>query len=372
MFIIDSLIIWYIMFPFNHPIIFLFYFLFNLLLSLYVYKKLYPFYDPNKEQIHIKYSDFRRLDKLNYYRLLIGLLVLFWPRLILFVLCMIIMAIGVNIGKNILDPKDKPWKDKIYTICSRIILFSLGNVIPKISLGDQKLIEEVYKKYLGPDYKIDYNKKFCTIICNHVSWVETYFCMYRYASGFIGKLTASKIPTIRETGRYNQTIYLDRTNPDDRKITAEKIAKRQQGLMDGTILTNLSIYPEGTITNGTHLIKFKRGAFMTLLPLKPMVELVDQTAECTLATGALPMHLHMVLVCSYLWNNDTFLDLPIIEPTDFMFKNYTKEGEEKWMVYMNVTKLIMAECGGLKLSNSSFEEKLAYLSEIKGKKVKNT
>ena len=141
--------------------------------------------------------------------------------------------------------------------------------------------------------------------------------------------------------------------------------------MDGTILTNLSIYPEGTITNGTHLIKFKRGAFMTLLPLKPMVELVDQTAECTLATGALPMHLHIALVCSYLWNNDTFLDLPIIEPTEYMYQTYGKNGEEKWMIYMNVTKLIMAECAGLKLSNSSFEEKLAYLSEIKGKKVKN-
>ena len=372
MFLLDSLIIWYITFPFNHYKLFFAHCVFNFILSLYIYGKLYPFYDPKKESIHIKYSDFRRLDKLNYYRLLIGLIVLFWPRLILFLICMIVMAIAVNIGKNILDPKDKPWKDKIYSYGSRIILFSLGNVIPTISLGNQELIEEVYKKYLGQDYKLDYNKKFCTIICNHVSWVETYFCMYRYASGFIGKLTASKIPAIREMGRYNQTIYLDRTNPDDRKITAEKIEKRQRGLIDGSILTNLSIYPEGTITNGTHLIKFKRGAFMTLLPLKPIVELVDQTAECTLATGALPMHLHMILVCSYLWNKDTFLDLPIIEPTEYMYQNFKKEGEENWMVYMNVTKLIMAECAGLKISNSSFDEKLEYLSQIKGKKVKNT
>jgi len=372
MFLIDSLIIWYITFPINHYKIFFVYFLINFLLSLYIYKKLYPFYDPKKESIHIKYSDFRRLDKLNYYRLLIGLIVLVWPRFILYVLTQSIMAILCNMGKDILDPKDKPWKDKVYSFGSRIILFSLGNVIPTISLGDQKLIEEVYKKYLGPDYKIDYNKKFCTIICNHVSWVENYFCMYRYASGFIGKLSASKVPTIRELGRYNQTIYLDRTNPDDRKLTAEKIEKRQKGLMDGTILTNLSIYPEGTITNGTHIIKFKRGAFMSLLPLKPMVELVDQTAECTLSTGALPMFFHMILACCYFWNNDTFLDLPIIEPTEYMYENYRKSGEENWMVYKNVTKLIMAECGGLKLSESSFEEKLAYLSEIKGKKVKNT
>ena len=372
MFLIDSLIIWYITFPFNHYYLFSIHCLINILLSLYIYKKLYPFYDPKKELIHAKYADFRRLDKLNYYRLLIGLIVFVRPRLILFVICMIVMAIAVNIGKNILDPKDKPWKDKIYQYGSRVILFSLGNIIPTLSLGDLKKIEEVYKKYLGPDFKLDYNKKFCTIICNHVSWVETYFCMYRYASGFIGKLTASKIPAIREMGRYNQTIYLDRTNPDDRKITAEKIEKRQKSLIDGTNQTNLSIYPEGTISNGTHLIKFKRGAFMTLLPLKPMVELIDQTSECTLATGALPMHWHIVLVSAYLWHNVTFLDLPIIEPTEYMYENYQKEEKEKWMVYMKVTKLIMAECAGLNVTESSFDEKLSYISEILGKKVKNT
>lgn len=372
--VIDSLMKSCLLFPVNHYKLFI-YFLVNFILSIYIYIKLYPFYDPKKEEAHQKYYVFRRLDKLNYFRLLTGLLFLFWPRLILFVICMIVMAISVSIGKDILDPKDKPWKDKIYSKGSRFILFCLGNIIPNISLGDQKLIEEVYKKYLGPDYKIDYNKKFSTIICNHVSWVESYFCMYRYASGFIGKLSASKVPTIREMGKYNQTIYLDRTKEDDRKKTAERIAQRQQSLMDGTNLTNLSIYPEGTISNGTHLIKFKRGAFMTLLPLKPMVELIDQTAECSLSTGALPMFLHMILVCSYFWHNVTFLDLPIIEPTEYMYENYEKnesEKKEKWMIYMNVTKLIMAECAGLKLSESSFPEKLAYLSEIKGVKVKNT
>ncbi len=380
MFVIDSLIKWYILFPIYHYKLFLVHVIFNVLFSLYVYKKLYPFYDPKKEAIHIKYSDFRRVDKLNYFRLLIGLIVIVWPRIIFFALAMIVMAIGVSIGKDILDPKDKPWKDKIYSYGSRFILFCMGNIIPTISLGDQKLIEEVYKKYLGPDYKIDYNKKFCSIICNHVSWVENYFCMYRYATGFIGKLSASKVPTIREMGKYNQTIYLDRRNEDDRRKTAEKIEQRQKGLMDGTILTNLSIYPEGTISNGTHLIKFKRGAFMTLLPLKPIVELIDQTAECTLSTGALSMFLHMILVCCYFWHNVTFLDLPIIEPTEYMYENYrkneeksgSKEKKENWMIYMEVTKLIMAECSGLKKSDSSFEEKLAYLSEITGKKVKNT
>ena len=80
----------------------------------------------------------------------------------------------------------------------------------------------------------------------------------------------------------------------------------------------------------------------------------------------------MVLVTCYLWNNVTFLDLPIVKPTEYMFQNYRKKDEEKWATYMNVTKSIMAECAGLKESHESFEEKLEYLSIIKGKKVKNT
>ena len=300
-----------------------------------------------------------------------GLIVLVWPRFILFALTMIFMAIALNRGKNILDPKDKGWKDTIYKTGGRIILFALGGIIPtEIKIPN---IEDIYKKYLGPDYQISYDEKFASIICNHVSWTETYFTMWKYATGYVGKLSASKVPTIREVGWYNQTIYCDRNNPDDRKITAEKIEKRQKGLMDGTILTNLSIYPEGTMTNGTHLIKFKRGAFMTCLPLKPHIQLIDQTEECTLAVAALPMHWHIVYSCCYFWHNVTFIDMPIIKPTQYMYDNYKKEQEENWMTFMNVTRNIMAEVGKFKTCEATFKpEKLDYLSAIKGIKIKNT
>jgi len=66
------------------------------------------------------------------------------------------------------------------------------------------------------------------------------------------------------------------------------------------------------------------------------------------------------------------LDLPVIEPTEYMYENYKEFGKEKWMVYMEVCKRIMAEIAGLQLSESIFPEKLEYLSLIKGKKVKNT
>ena len=262
-------------------------------------------------------------------------------------------------------------KDFVYQYGSLIVLFSLGCVIPK-EIRTEKKAEEVIKKYLGPDYQISYIKKYSSVISNHVSWVESFYYNYRYAIGYIGKKSASKVPGISHIGRYNQTIYCDRTDPNDRQKTAEKIAERQKGILNGTILTQLAIYPEGTQSNGTHIIKFKRGAFMTLLPIKPMVELIDQTDDCILACGIVPMHFHIIYSCCFLWHYDTFLELPTIEPTQFMFQNFQHLGNQKWIIYMEVAKKIMAEASGLDVSEKTFDEKLQYISQITGKKVKNT
>ena len=110
---------------------------------------------------------------------------------------------------------------------------------------------------------------------------------------------------------------------------------------------------------------------MTCLPVKPMVELIDHNPVFELCTGALPMHLHLIYACCFLYNKVTFLDLPVIEPTEYMFRNYNgiingdNFGEEKWHIYMEVTRHIMSEISGLKLSNVNFPEKLDYMSEIK-------
>ena len=366
-----SIIKFFLFFSYFHPKLFIFHITFNFLLSIYIYLKMKPFYDPSKSEIHNQYPEFKRLDKLNYPRLLFGLIFLVWPRAIIFVLSMTIMSIIVNIGKDILDPKYKKMKDFFYQKGSKIVLFALGCIITK-EIRNEKKSEEIIKKYLGPDYEISYIKKFSCVVSNHVSWVESFYYNYKYAIGYIGKKTASKVPGISHIGRYNQTIYCDRTDPDDRKKVAEKIAERQKGILNGTILTQLAIYPEGTQSNGTHLIKFKRGAFMTLLPIKCIVELIDQSDSCILACGIVPMHFHIVYSCCFLWHYDTFLELPVIEPTEFMFENYQSLGQEKWMIYMEVTKKIMSEVSGLGVSEMSFPEKLEYISKVTGKKVKNT
>ena len=352
-----------ISFPFKYSSLIFFHLFVNFILACIIYSKLKPYYDPNLNYIHMKYPEFRRIDKLSFMRLWIGLSTVFWPRAFFFLFLMAFMSVTLDFGKNPTSYQFKYIKDIIYSYGCRLVLFSMGCIIPH-KIKYEKKTEEVYKKYLGPDYKINYDKKFSTLVTNHVSWVESFYYCYLYACGYISKLSAKKIIFVRKMAIYSKTIFCDRQNPQSRALTAKEITERQKGILNGSIKTLLTIYPEGTITNGTYLIKFKRGAFMSLLPIKPIVELIDQSEECTLATGILPLHYHLILASCYLYHNVNFLELPILQPTQFMYENYKDFGKEKWMIYMNVTKRIMAEISGLRISEKSFAEKIQYIGEI--------
>jgi hypothetical protein len=82
------------------------YFTVNFLLSLYLYNDLKRFHQAKKVittgdtpeliDIHEKYKEFRRSDKLSYLRILLGLNLLFWPRIVL--ACLFTASLIVFLG----------------------------------------------------------------------------------------------------------------------------------------------------------------------------------------------------------------------------------------------------------------------------------
>ena len=363
-----NLLLFFILFPFRHPKLYFVFTIINAILSLFIYISLKPYYVlKNGQDIHAKYPEFKRNDNLSFIRLFIGFMTLAWPRAILFLFTMWLESFVLLIG----DVNNKKLKDPFYKGAMRFILFCLGCVIPTIEKRDEKC-KEVYAKYLGKDYKLSYDKKFATVIGNHCSFIDAFFYGWQFACSYISKKTASKVPLIRTIAIYNKTLYLDRTNEEDRHKVADEISNRQRNILSGEFNTQLCIFPEGTITNGKYIIKFKRGAFMALLPLKPMIELIEHNPIYELSTGVLPMHFHLIYALCFLYIPVTFISLPIIEPTEYMYEHYADLGKEKWQIYMEVTRKIMSEVSGLPMSDVNFPEKLEYMSLIKGKKVKNT
>jgi len=59
-------------------------------------------------------------------------------------------------------------------------------------------------------------------------------------------------------------------------------------------------------------------------------------------------------------------EMPVFEPNEFFWKNHWDGKEEKWVAYARAVRTLMAEAGGLKLSDSSMEDKMTYKKLIRG------
>ena len=349
------------------------YILLNLIIAYITYSKLRPFYPGYNTPIHNRFPEFNRKDTLSFPKLYFGLLFLVWPRLILTFFILTTLATVLSINKH--NTKLYPCKDAFYRLCIRIVVFLLGGIVPKWKHLTHEC-RAVYSKYLGADY-LDNNaiqsKRFAGIVSNHISYIDVFLYASKYTCSFIGKKTIEKIPVVNTIAKYTNSIFFDRIKESERFTTAEEIIKQQQMVMNGDLRTPILVFPEGTVSMGRNILQFKRGAFMSCLPLKPFVELIQQDGNTfALANGVLPLGFHLIHALSQVRIDVMILDLPVVQPTTYMLEHFAHFGKEKWMVYREVTRRIMAEVAGLELSDKGFQEKLEYISMIKGKRVKNT
>ena len=136
------------------------------------------------------------------------------------------------------------------------------------------------------------------------------------------------------------------------------------------------IFPEGTITNGEYMLRFKRGAFSTILPIKPFV--IDNLSMCknyNMTVGAGDMLIHSIIANCYLYHDIRLIELPIVFPNENMFKyhdlHYTPK-KEKWEAYAEVMREIMCKANGITPSEMTLRDSRDYDNILNGRKVKVT
>ena len=131
-----------------------------------------------------------------------------------------------------------------------------------------------YSAYLGKGYKDTMKpiKKVSTIISNHVSWIDTQ-CLYQYFKlAFSLDIGFKKAPLMSNLGNVVDSIYLPRGGTDEKRMAALNAIKDRQDLIESTgEYTSLLVFPEGGTTNGSGLIKFKKGAFYAEKTVKPVM-----------------------------------------------------------------------------------------------------
>ena len=64
-------------------------------------------------------------------------------------------------------------------------------------------------------------------------------------------------------------------------------------------------------------------------------------------------------------------ELPTFAPNEYFWKNHWKEGkEEKWEAFARAVREIMAEVGGLKISDLTMQDKFDYIDKLNGREPK--
>lgn len=108
----------------------------------------------------------------------------------------------------------------------------------------------------------------CMLVANHVSWVDIFVINALAPSAFVSKAEVRNWPLIGWLAARNDTIFLRRGSRGHARIINAEIA----ALLDAGC--NVAIFPEGTTTDGSHLLHFHAALLQPAIacghPLQPL------------------------------------------------------------------------------------------------------
>lgn len=112
------------------------------------------------------------------------------------------------------------------------------------------------------------SKQGCFVVSNHQSYLDILILAAHFPVQFVAKKEVSNWPIIGWMANLGQTIFIDRGSTRYSLQCANKIAAAlQQGI-------SVLVFPEGTSTNGTHVLPFKPLLFCAALkagsPILPL------------------------------------------------------------------------------------------------------
>ena len=204
---------------------------------------------------------------------------------------------------------------------------------------------------MHPDVPKRGQGNFSTVISNHTGPFEAWniLCSELYPS-FTPKDPIKRIPIASGILFALQSLFISRANTEEqRDALVQQIIDRQTAVeVDGAGFPPLCIFPEGTTTNGVHILPFKRGAFQGMRTVKPCTYKVIQRHQISYAyecPSIVPIH---VLLLSMLWFSWTKLTImPEFTPTPYMLEKHRDKGDSPWQIYAWCVRDAMCKYSGL-------------------------
>ncbi|XP_052353456.1 lysophospholipid acyltransferase LPCAT4 isoform X4 [Oncorhynchus keta] len=173
-------------------------------------------------------------------------------------------------------------------------------------------------------------------VAPHSSFLDMLVLTETQLPTVVSRSENQSIPVIGALLEFNQSVLVNRKNPESRKRAVVQIKER---LTSNGYWPQMLMFPEGTTTNGTTLIKFKPGAFLAGVPVQPVLlhypnklDTVRWTHRGTTWVEAL-WH-----TCSQLYTNVTVEYLPVYTPSQ-------EEKDDPNLYADNVQKLMAKTLG---------------------------
>ena len=328
--------------------------------------------------IHKKYNAFSRNDKPEtFLKLFISVVFLFWIRFIFALILSSSLMIILLYKYSHLKQKDFISKEErssfkfFINLLTKYFLLSSGIISYHHRLKKEE-VEKIYKKYFGEDYEIEYDTKYCCFISNHISFIDILLAMTYYGTGFMSKESVKNTPIFGTICNSLQSLYVDRESTENRHLMFEKLEERLKNFYNDKIFTPIMIFPEGTTTSNRHILKFKRGAFASLLPIKPMMVKGNFNNNFHIGCGNSDVFINYLRGYTKLFSYVEYIELPIMKPTDFMYEKYKDLGKEKWEIFAEVAREIYCEIGGFQKSDMTLKDTKIYTKIMKtGKYIEN-
>ena len=139
-------------------------------------------------------------------------------------------------------------------------LFRIGSPWPKIFLGWAARVSGARVERVGVPLKRD-----VFYISNHLSWIDILAIAGQSGTAFVAKEEIRAAPVVGWLSTLNRTVFVKREN---RLGVAEQINQLRDALAENWSVT---VFPEGTTTDGKSLLPFKTPMLRVLEPPPPGV-----------------------------------------------------------------------------------------------------
>ncbi|XP_056156632.1 lysophospholipid acyltransferase LPCAT4 [Lampris incognitus] len=139
----------------------------------------------------------------------------------------------------------------IIWLLSRAVFFSLGFLCVKVK-GRRADLKEAPVLVVAP----------------HSGFLDMLVLCPTQLATVVSRSENTSLPVIGALLEFNQSVLVSRKDPESRKKAIAQITER---LTSNGYWPQMLMFPEGTTTNGSALIKFKPGAFLAGVPVQPVL-----------------------------------------------------------------------------------------------------